>query len=116
MEVVAETSPLFAWSGPFKAPANVSAPVDENDDVAVPPKNACVAEKSVDDAPPLKSMSDVVADWFAAGCVHASYAVRPVPVSVIGAAPITVKPEHVTEPAQVAEVVATDWSAPVPEP
>ena len=66
-EVVAETSPLFAWSGPFNAPASVSAPVDEKDEVADPPKNAWVAEKSVEEAPPLNTMSDVVADCPVAG-------------------------------------------------
>src|SRR6185437_15743382 len=48
--------------------------------------------------------------------VNASYEVRPEPVMVIGEEPITVKPVQAAEPAHVTEVVATDWSAPVPDP
>lgn len=36
---VAETTPAFAWSGPFKL-VRVRVPVLLNDDVAVPPKKA----------------------------------------------------------------------------
>ena len=39
-----------------------SEPSDVNVDVAVPPKNALVAERSVVDALPLNSMREVVAD------------------------------------------------------
>ena len=40
IEVVAPTTPLFAWSGPFRLPARVSTPAFEKDDVAVAPKYA----------------------------------------------------------------------------
>ena len=38
-------------------------------------------EKSVDEALPVKTKSEVVADCPAVGCVHASYAARPFPVA-----------------------------------
>ena len=40
IDVVAPTTPLFAWSGPFRLPASVSTPAFEKDDVAVPPNQA----------------------------------------------------------------------------
>ena len=44
--------------------------------VAVPPNCAKFAERSEEEAAPLKSMSEVVALCPAAGCVHASYDAR----------------------------------------
>ena len=65
------------------AVASVSAPVLENDDVAVAPKYAGPNdENAVVDAPPFKRMMEVVALKPAAGCVQASYAVRPLLASV----------------------------------
>ena len=74
--------------------------------VAVPPKYARVAESCVDEALPLKSINDVVADCPAAGCVQASYDARPLPVIVIGEAPKATKPVQEAVPAQVTVVVA----------
>jgi hypothetical protein len=54
-------------------PVRFKTPAEEKDEVAVPPKYAFVkTERSVEDAPPLKSIRDVVALCPAAGCVHAS--------------------------------------------
>ena len=47
IEVVAETTPAFAWSGPFNPPASVSIPVDENDEVAVAPNDAKFEESAL---------------------------------------------------------------------
>ena len=66
---------------------------------------ACVPSPMVEDA--VMSSPDVVADTPASGCVQASYEVRPLPVSVIGPDPITLKVEQATEPEQVTDVVAT---------
>ena len=55
---------------------------------------------------PLKSMREVVADCSAAGCVHASYAVSPIPVMVIGAAAKATKPVQEAVPAHVTVEVA----------
>ena len=72
---VVEPVPPF---GTVSAVASVSAPVEEKEEVAEPPKYATVAESCVDDAAPLKSIKDVVADWPADGWVKASYERRPV--------------------------------------
>ena len=51
----------------------MSAPVEEKDEVAVPPKYAVpVFENKVEDAPPVRMRSEVVADCPAAGCVNGS--------------------------------------------
>ena len=61
-----------------RADGSVRTPAFENVAVAVPPKYAIpVFEKSVDDAPPVRIKSEVVALLPAAGCVHASYAEMP---------------------------------------
>ncbi len=52
-DVVAETTPLFACSGPLGEPARVSAPALLNDDVAVPPKYAEYPDNNVEEAFPL---------------------------------------------------------------
>ena len=104
---VVEPVPPFAT---VSAVASVSAPVEEKDEVAEPPKYATVAESCVEDAAPLKSIKEVVADWPDAGWVKASYVARPEPVMVIGAEPRTVKPVQDAVPAQETEVVATPYT------
>ena len=65
---------MRASSGPLREPARVMMPAPEIVVVAVVPKYAVlVMERSVDDAPPERIMSDVVALCPAAGCVKASY-------------------------------------------
>ena len=71
------------------------------------PTNKVLVESCVDEAFPLNTISEVVADCPADGCVHASYEERPDPVIVIGEEPITVKPVQDAVPAQETVVVAT---------
>src|SRR5437763_1048744 len=54
IDVVAPTTPLRASSGPFNPPASVMTPAELIVVVAVPPKYEVYAEKSVEEAPPLK--------------------------------------------------------------
>ena len=75
-KVGVDERPVPPFAG-VSAVESVRAPVEENEDVAEPPKYAVVAENIVELAPPLKFMREVVAEVPAIGWVHASYAERP---------------------------------------
>lgn len=109
--------------------ASVSAPVAENDEVAVPPKYAVpVFEKSVEDAAPFNNRSEVVALCPAAGCVNGSYderksepavaAVTCPPVVVLSNEPLAIPEiQRFVELAVVAETIVVDANgieSPVP--
>ena len=66
----------------------------------------CVPLPIVEEA--VTSRDEVVADTPAVGCVQASYAVKPEPVSVTGDEPKTSNDEQETEPEHETDVVAVD--------
>ena len=109
--VVEPVPPLATVS----AVARVSAPVEEKEEVADPPKYATVAESCVEDAAPLKSIKEVVADCPAAGWVQASYERRPEEFSVIGEEPkMTGVPPEKEMPVPAVRVVVETPYTPAP--
>ena len=107
MDVVAPTTPLFAWSGPFRDPASVSTPAVEKLEVAEDPNAQFPRHESA------------VVDALANVCSAVQLLALPMFKESVPAAPPTSAPnvpEYASEPPIVDEVVATFCKAPVPAP